>query len=111
MRTVALLLLLSLAGCGVASAPSNDASFTPYRRVEKSTERAVRLSDADKKMLLKAGAKFVGQLEIADDESVGSEAAKVGATHYLQVSPGRYVLFRVDPEAVSTTMLTSAPVR
>lgn len=109
MRSVVLFLLLSLAGCSVAPSPSTNASFTPYRRVEKTTETAVRLSDADKKMLLKAGAKFVGELEAAED-SVGTEAAKVGATHYLQVSPGRYVLFRAQPEAVSTTTLTSAPL-
>ena len=105
-------------------------SFTPYRAMhaEQATDTAVRLENGDRPALAKMRARFVGELEVDSAGDVASEAAKVGATHYLQAGQGRFILFRVDPtrwaqlpehlrpgmnggESVSTTMLTSAPLR
>lgn len=102
-----------------------DVSFTPYSAVrsEKATEQAVRFYEGDKSTLSKAGAQYVGELELDAHESVAfpfnkkkktnigdilsgraaSEAAKVGATHYLLVETGVDVNeYQVTPEQEET---------
>jgi hypothetical protein len=112
---------------------SSDVSFTPYSatRSEPSTDNAVRFYEGDKQTLSKVGAQYVGEITL-DKKSkhaearASDEAARVGATHILQIENGRFALFRVDPdrwndlprelrpgtmagEPVSTTTITSYP--
>ena len=123
--------LSAVTGCSSVRPSSGPAvaGFTPYRAVrsEQATESALKLDHGDKPLLSKAGAHYVGELEIEGQDRAASEAARAGATHYLAVAPSRYALFRVDPnrwnelpaelrpatagEPTSTTMLTSAPLR
>lgn len=102
-----------------------DVNFTPYSAVrsEKATEQAVRFYEGDKSLLSKAGAQYVGELELDAHESAAfpfkkkrkqnigdilsgraaSEAAKVGATHYLLVETGVDVNeYQVAPEQEET---------
>jgi hypothetical protein len=102
-----------------------DVNFTPYSAVrsEKATENAVRFYEGDKTTLSKAGAQYVGELELDAHESVAfpfngkkkknigdilsnraaAEAAKVGATHYLLVETGVDVNeYQVAPEQEET---------
>jgi hypothetical protein len=103
-----------------------DVAFTPYSAVrsERATESAVRFYEGDKQTLSKAGAQYVGELELDAHENVSfpfngkkkknsigdllsgraaSEAAKVGATHYLLVETGVDVNeYQVAPEQEET---------
>jgi hypothetical protein len=103
-----------------------DVTFTPYSAVrsERATESAVRFYEGDKQLLSKAGAQYVGELELDAHENVSfpfngkkkkknigdilsgraaSEAAKVGATHYLLVETGVDVNeYQVAPEQEET---------
>ena len=116
---------------------SADVSFTPYTAVrsERSTDAAIRFYEGDKQALSKVGAQYVGELLLErkarrserSDARAADEAARVGATHLLLIESGRFALFRVDPqrwndlpqqlrpvmagEPVSTTTITSAPLR
>jgi hypothetical protein len=115
-------------GGGFSNGHSNvDVNFTPYSAVrsEKSTETAVRFYEGDKALLSKAGAQYVGELELDAHESVAfpfnkkkqnvgnilsgraaSEAAKVGATHYLLVETGVDVNeYQVAPEQEETNQV------
>lgn len=108
---------------------SVDVNFTPYSAVrsERATESAVRFYEGDKQTLAKAGAQYVGELELDAHESVAfpfnkkkkknigdllagraaSEAAKVGATHYLLVETGVDVNeYQVTPEQTETEQVS-----
>jgi hypothetical protein len=113
-------------GGGFGNGGANvDVNFTPYSAVrsEKATEQAVRFYEGDKQTLSKAGAQYVGELELDAHENVAfpfnkkkkgsigdllsgraaSEAAKVGATHYLLVETGVDVNeYQVTPEQEET---------
>jgi hypothetical protein len=134
LAAFALVSLTAVAGChrrgsvhhgGGYGGANVDVNFTPYSAVrsEKSTESAVRFYEGDKTLLSKAGAQYVGELELDAHESFSSpfgkrkkqnvgdllshraaaEAAKVGATHFLLVETGVDVNeYQVAPEQEET---------